>query len=100
MFQILFLEEVKEETLEKPKIIEEKKTEIQQLPSFMCMNCQEIFCTTKDLAKHQKKAHSSPFVCNFCNREFRSLFLLRQHNTLCKDNESSECKLNLSSLKL
>ncbi|KAL3270960.1 hypothetical protein HHI36_021463 [Cryptolaemus montrouzieri] len=55
--------------------------------SFPCTICRQIFKTTKDLVKHKKTSHNSPFICNFCNQEFRSLFLLRQHNTLCKDKE-------------
>ncbi|KAK9892497.1 hypothetical protein WA026_020487 [Henosepilachna vigintioctopunctata] len=55
--------------------------------SFPCTICQECFKTTKELVKHKKTSHSSPFMCNFCNQEFRSLFLLRQHNTLCKEKE-------------
>lgn len=83
------IEDTEEVVDEFVDIAETKKEETDIiLPSFVCAICQDIFRTAKDLVKHKKTNHNSPFVCNFCNQEFRSLFLLRQHNTLCKEKES------------
>ncbi|XP_044763470.1 uncharacterized protein LOC123320268 [Coccinella septempunctata] len=83
--------EVREQNIEEVDLTAVEPSNAEEsfsLPSFVCSICQDIFRTTRELVKHKKTTHCSPFVCNFCNQEFRSLFLLRQHNTLCKDKES------------
>ncbi|XP_049824428.1 uncharacterized protein LOC109604079 isoform X2 [Aethina tumida] len=79
---------------------EDTKTEHKRLYCCMANGCNEQFVNPTLMAAHRAEQHGhfgEDYVCNFCGGTFRSLQLLRRHNTkCCKDSRPEEVKAILT----
>uniref|UniRef100_K1R329 C2H2-type domain-containing protein n=1 Tax=Magallana gigas TaxID=29159 RepID=K1R329_MAGGI len=48
-------------------------------PSFLCVDCNEIFSSKADLNNHRKEVHSYLFPCHLCGLTYESQQSLRKH---------------------
>lgn len=48
-------------------------------PSFLCVDCSEIFSSKADLNNHRKEVHSYLFPCHLCGLTYESQQSLRKH---------------------
>lgn len=63
--------------------------------NYPCPTCDKAFKTSVQLAGH-KKTHTKPFSCNQCNRTFSSLYAVKLHMAVHKDQETNlkfSCKI-------
>ena len=62
-----------------------------EVPSLTCPLCWKVFKEHSCLKVHMRDIHEKPNVkqvCNFCNKEFKSINTLRNHKSLYHKGES------------